>query len=312
VAYMKADKIRNVVVVGSGTMEVGIAQTFAQAGIEVALFGRSEGSLEKVGQRIRDNLDLFVEMEILKKEEGDKVLELIHPTVDMESACRAAQYLTEAVPEVMKVKQHVFKQADRWCPDSTILASCTSTFSIDEIGSVTRRRDRVVGTHWIKPAQIIQLVEIVLGPNTSNETLLITKDLLKRIGKVTASCKENPGHMHNAMQYALSKVALNLFERGIANAEDIDTVAKHGFGLRMTCVGTVERLNLGSLQGFKRNWESINSKTGDLGSFPGFLQRMIDQGRTGLKEYSKDEVRLHTKERDRELIRNLRALGRIK
>lgn len=308
---MKAGEIKSVVVIGNGAMGSGIAQTFAQAGIEVSLVGRSEASLERAFQRIRDNLKLFVEMGILK-EESDKVLELIHPTVDMESACRRAQYLTEAVPEIMEVKQRLFQQVDRWCLESTILASCTSTLSIEEIGSATRRPDRIIGTHWVKPAQIVQLVEIVLSPKTSKRTLSITKDLLERIGKVTATCKENPGHIQNAMQYALSKVAFDLLERGIASAEDIDIVAKHGFGFRMTCVGPIERLNLGSLQGFKHNWESIDGKTGNLGPFPAFLQEMINQGRNALKKYSEKEIRIHTKERDRQLIQNLKALGRIR
>ncbi|MCC6534318.1 MAG: 3-hydroxyacyl-CoA dehydrogenase family protein [Burkholderiales bacterium] len=309
---MNASAIRNVVVVGNGPMGIGIAQTFAQAGIGVSLVGRSESSLKKASQKIRDNLDLFVEMKILAEQDCGRTLQLIRTTVDLESACRGAQYVTEVIPEVMEAKQELFRQIDSWCQEEVILASCTSTLSIEQIGSVTSRPDRVIGTHWVKPAHIIQLVEVVLGPKTSTETASTTRTLLERIGKVTAVCKENPGHIQNAMQYALSKVAFDLLERGIASAEDIDTVAKHGFGFRMACLGPIERLNLGSLEGFKNNWESIDLQNGSLGPFPAFLQEMIDQGRTGLKEYSQEEARFQTKERDRQLIKSLKALARIR
>lgn len=101
------------------------------------------------------------------------------------------------------------------------------------------------------------------------------------------------------------------FERGIASAEDIDKAARHGLDFRMTSLDPIERLNLGPLPGFKLNWESIDAKTGLLGPFPASVQKLIDQGQHGLKKYTDEEVRRQTKERDRELVRSLRALGRI-
>lgn len=308
---MNSEDIHHVAVIGSGTMGAGIALIFSIAGIEVSLFSRSDNTLESARLRIQDNLRLFVDMKILQKDKAEKAFRLIDYTTDMESACRKAQYVTETVPEIIEVKKQIFQQADQWCADNVILASCTSSMSIGEIGSFTQRPDRVIGTHWVKPAHIIQVVEIVLGPQTSQTTWQLTKALLERIGKITATCKDNPGHMHNAMQYALTKVAVDLYERGIASIEDIDTVVKHGFGFRMNLLGPIERYNLGPLHGSKRIWEHIDSQTGSLGPFPKLFQDVIDQGRRGLKDYSEEEVRIYANERDRKLLEYLKALGRI-
>jgi 3-hydroxyacyl-CoA dehydrogenase len=308
---MQNGKVRNVAVVGNEEMGIGIAQTFARGGVDVSLIGRSEANLRRAMQRMKDNLSLFVEMKLLSEEESDRIVARVHPTTDMESACRKAQYLTEAIPEIMEVKQELFRKADKWCPEDTILASCTSTLSVEEIASATGRPDRVVGTHWVKPAHIIELVEMIRSPKTSEKTLSATKSLLESVGKVVVTCRENPGHIHNAMQYALSRVAFDLLDRGIASAEDIDKAARHGLGFRMTSLGPIERLNLGPLPGFKLNWESINEKTGLLGPFPASVQKLIEQGQHGLKRYTDEETRRQTKERDRELVRSLRALGRI-
>jgi len=308
---MQSGKIGTVAVVGNEEMGIGIAQTFARGGVEVWLIGRSEDKLRRAMLRMRDNLGLFIEMGLMTGAESEKLLARVHPTTDMEAACRKVQYLTEAIPEIMAVKQDLFRKADQWCPEGAILASCTSTLSIEEIASATRRPERVVGTHWVKPAHIIELVEMIRSPQTSEETLAATKSLLESVGKVVVTCRENPGHLHNAMQYALSRVAFDLLDRGVATAEDIDKAARHGLGFRMTSLGPIERLNLGPLPGFKLNWESIDAQTGTLGPFPASVQKLIVQGQHGLKRYTDEEVRTQTKERDRELVRSLRALGRI-
>ncbi len=144
---------------------------------------------------MKDNLGLFVEMHLLNEEESDRILARVHPTTDMESACRKALYLTEAIPEIMEVKQELFRKLDKWCPPETILASCTSTLSVEEIASSTGRADRIVGTHWVKPAHIIGLVEMIRIPKTSEETLSDTKSLLESVGKAIVTCRENPAHI---------------------------------------------------------------------------------------------------------------------
>ena len=308
---MQTGKVKNVAVIGNEEMGIGIAQTFARGGLEVSLVGRDDARLRRAMQRMKDNLGLFIEMQLLSEEESAGILARVHPTTDMEAACHKAQYLTEAIPEIMEVKQALFRKVDQWCPEDAILASCTSTLSIEEIASATGRPDRVVGTHWVKPAHIIELVEMIRSPKTSEETLSATRSLLESVGKAVVTCRENPGHIHNAMQYALSRVAFDLLERGIASAEDIDKAARHGLGFRMTSLGPIERLNLGPLQGFKLNWESIDAKTGLLGPFPASVQKLIDQGQRGLKRYTDDEMRRQTKERDRELVKSLKSLGRI-
>jgi 3-hydroxybutyryl-CoA dehydrogenase len=314
---MKASEIKNVAVVGYGVMGSGIAQVFAQEGLQVSLVYRNDRKLEKALQQIRDNLELFVEMGILKKDEPDKVLGFIHPTKDMEAACCQCNYMTEAVPEVMETKQEILHQAEKWCPENAILAANTSSLSIEQIASATKRPELVVGTHWVMPAHIMQLVEVVRGPKTSSETISITRDLMERIGKVPVVCKDSPGFLNNAMQFGLYKVAMDLHEKGIATAEDIDRAVNHGFGFRLATLGPFRFLDFGGLDPFKAVWEYIESKTENLGPFPEFLRKLVEKGHLGFKtgkgiyEYSEDEIRNLTRERNQMLIQQLKTLGRI-
>ncbi len=314
---METAGIKNVVLLGNGIMSQGMAQVFAQAGMEVSLVGRRDDSLQTAMQKIADNLDLFVEMNILSKAESEKAIRRIHPTKDVESACRNAHYLTEALPEEMTLKQRFFRQADKWCPENVILSSCTSSLSIEQIASVTNRPEKVLGNHWVNPAQIMQLVEVVRGPQTSDETVNFSINLLKQIGKVPAICKDSPAFLNNAMQFAFWKVALELYEKGIATAEDIEKAVNYGFGFRLSTVGPFRMLDMGGLDPFKAIWEYIDSKTGNLGPFPRFLQNLIDEGHLGFKtgkgfyEYSEDEIKNLTRSINRALIKQMKALERI-
>ena len=180
---MQAKGIQIVTLVGCGTMGPGIAQTFARAGLEVFLVDLSQKILEKGLQQIRENLDVFIELEVFSKNERNSILRRIHPTTDMESACRRADYFMEAIQEQLELKQKVHQQADTWCAAEVILSTNASNMKIEQIAAATKRPDRVVGTHWVNPPHIMQLVEIVKAPSTSQETVDTVRKLLEEIGK---------------------------------------------------------------------------------------------------------------------------------
>jgi len=315
---MDPKDIKRVVIVGSGTMGPGIAQTFARAGISVFLVDISREILERGMQKIQNQLDVFAELQVIKPQEKDSILFRIHPTTDLESACRQADYFMEAVPEVLEIKQRVFQQADQWCPPQTILASNASNMRVAPLASVTRRPDRVVVTHWVNPPHIMPLVEIARGDSTADETVETVRHLLSYINKAPIVCKDTISYLNNAMQTALTKVALDLWEKGVAAPEDIDRAVNTGFGFRLPIVGPLAFLDMAGLDNVRDGWGYINKMTGgSLGPFPLHLQKLVAQGEWGVKTgkgiypYSEREVQDLVKERERQLILMLKALGRM-
>jgi len=315
---MELDKIQKVVVVGSGTMGPGIAQTFARAGLDVFLVDLNNKILERGLQQIRENLSLFLEMGIILPSENESILKRVHITTDMESACREADYFMEAVPEVRELKQKVHSQADNWCRPEVILATNASNMKIDQLASATGRPDRVVGNHWVNPPHIMQLVEIVKGSETSDETIKTSRALLESIGKAPIVCKDTLSYLNNDMQFGLRQKALDLWQNGIATPEDIDQAVNCGFGFRLPLVGPLAFLDMAGLDNVKCNWEYMNSMTGgSWGPLPEAIQKCIDAGNLGLKtgkgiyDYSGMNVKELTKDRNRQLILMLKVLGRI-
>jgi len=315
---MDARSIRNVVVVGSGTMGPGIALTFARAGLNVFLVDLRREILEKGLEKIRSYLEVFAELSVIRKEDPDAILSRIQTTTDLEEACGKADYFMEAVPEVLEVKQDVFRQADRWCPKGTILASNASNMRVAPIALVTGRPERVLVTHWVNPPHIIQLVEIAVGTSTSDDTVQTVREFLTRAGKAPIVCKDTLSYLNNAMQVALTKAALELWERGVASPEDIDRAVNMGFGFRLPIVGPLAFLDMAGLDNVRDGWAYLNQMTGGkFGSLPEAVKRLVDQGHWGLKtgkgiyNYSEEEIQDLAKEREKRLILQLKTLGRI-
>jgi len=314
---MNPADIKKVAVIGSGTMGPGIAQTFARAGREVFLVDLNEDILQRGLKDISNNLDVFVNMDIIKEHEKETILSRIHPSTDMERACRQVDYFMEVVPEIQELKQKIHRQADEWCPPHTILTSNASNMKIEKLASATRRPDRVIGTHWVNPPHIMQLVEVVKAESTSPETVETVKRFLESIGKAPVVCKDTTSYLNNYMQSALGKAAQELLEKGVATPEDIDRAVNTGFGFRLPIVGPLAFLDMAGLDNVKHNWEYLNQVSGGArGPLPKFMQDLVDKGHLGIKsgrgvyEYTRD-VQTITEERNRQLILMLKALGRI-
>jgi 3-hydroxyacyl-CoA dehydrogenase len=315
---MDSKSIQNVVVAGSGTMGPGIAMTFARAGLSVSLVDIRKGILEKGWEKIRSYLDLFAELGVIQQEDKEPILSRVRTSTDLEKACKQADYFMEAVPEILEVKQEVFRLADRWCPQGTILTSNASNMKVEPIASVTGRPERVVVTHWVNPPHIMQLVEIARGPSTTEETIQTVRGFLTRVGKAPIVCQDTLSYLNNAMQGALTKVALELWEKGIASPEDIDRAVNTGFGFRLPIVGPLAFLDMAGLDNVRDGWEYLNRMTGGgFGPLPQAVQKLVEQGHWGLKtgkgiyNYSEKEVLELAKEREKKLILQLKALGRI-
>jgi 3-hydroxybutyryl-CoA dehydrogenase len=309
--------IKRVTLIGSGTMGPGIAQTFAKAGLEVFLVDVKQEVLDRGMERVRDNLDVFIELEVIKPGDKEAILRRIHPTTDMEFACRQADYFMEAVQEILERKQQVHRQADQWCRPEVIFTTNASNMRMDPIASVTKRPDRFVGTHWVNPPHIMQLVEVVRGASASEEAVQTVYQFLMRVGKAPVICKDTLSYINNYIQGALGRAALELLEQGVATAEDIDRAVNTGFGFRLPVVGPLAFFDMAGLDNVRDSWEYINRMSGKLGALPHFILDLVAQGHWGLKtgrgiySYSEQEIRELANQRNRELIRMLKALQRI-
>lgn len=240
--------IQRVAVIGAGMMGHGIGQIFAQAGFHVALFDSVEKVLQTAVPRIRKSLDVFAESGLIKKKDTKDILSRISLSRNLGEAVKNADYVTEAIIEDMGKKQDLFEILDNLCPPSTILASNTSAIMIKDLSTKVVHKERVIGTHFWNPPQLVPLVEVIRGDATAPEVMEATVRLMKRIGKEPARVNQDvPGFVGNRLQHALWREAVSIVEQGIAEPEDVDRVVKMGFGLRLPTVGPLETADLAGL-----------------------------------------------------------------
>ena len=230
---MQASDIRRIAVVGAGLMGHGIAQDFAARGYAVHLYARSQERLDQALQNIQSGLALLQRLGQLSPEQAASTLPRIRTGTVLDEVVADADLVIEAVSENLSLKQEFFRTLDGVCPPHTILASTTSTLLPSALAGATQRPDRVLVTHYFNPPALVPLVEVVRGPETSDEVVSTVRDLLLQIGKRPAVIqKELIGFIGNRLQAALAREALSLVDRGVATPEDIDTVVKYSFGRR--------------------------------------------------------------------------------
>lgn len=211
-------------VLGSGTMGTGIAQSFAQAGIEVLMRERTPGKGMKI---ILNDLNKLVQKGKMSEEQRDNITSNIKSTQNLEDA-KDVDLIIEAAVETMDLKKQLFSDLDKICKPEAILATNTSSLSITEIASVTSRPDKVIGMHFFNPVPVMKLVEIIKGISTSDETKDMVIELTKRIGKNPIEVVEGPGFVVNRILVPMINEAVGILADGIAKAEDIDDAMKLG------------------------------------------------------------------------------------
>ena len=237
--------IKNIAVVGAGLMGHGIAQLFAVNGYDVAMMDLKEEFLSLGLKKIQSNLSSMAQHGIGSQDDIKSALSRIKTTLSLKEAVSGAQFIVEAVTEKLGLKQKIFYDLDSLCPPYTILATNTSVISITEISKEARYKNRILGTHFWNPPYLIPLVEVVRGEETSSETVDVTFDLLKRVGKHPVKVnKDVPGFVGNRLQHALWREAVSIVEHGIADAATVDECIKFGFGLRLPVLGPLENADM--------------------------------------------------------------------
>jgi len=220
--------MKNIAVIGAGTMGNGIAHTFAQSGFKVQLIDISETSLKKGIETISKNLDRMVAKEKITEVDKNNTLANITTFTNIAEGVEYAELVVEAATENIDLKLNIFKQLDEACPSNTILATNTSSISITQIAAVTSRPDKVIGMHFMNPVPIMKLVEIIRGYNTSNEVTNTIMELSKTLGKVPVEVNDYPGFVANRILMPMLNESIETLYNGVAGVAEIDTVMKLG------------------------------------------------------------------------------------
>lgn len=220
--------MKNVAVIGAGTMGNGIAHTFAQNGYKVQLIDISEESLKKGMSTIEKNLDRMLSKEKISEEDKKETLGNITTYTSLEDGTEYASLVVEAATENLNLKLKIFKQLDEICPEDTILATNTSSISITQIAAATNRPKQVIGMHFMNPVPIMQLVEVIRGYNTSDEVTDIISDLCEKLGKIPVEVNDYPGFVSNRILMPMLNESIETLYNSVAGVEEIDTVMKLG------------------------------------------------------------------------------------
>lgn len=234
-------EIKTVAIIGAGTMGSSISTVFLKCHICVNLIDISESMLENAKQKIK----FYLESNLINSGEVYNCLKTFR---DMENGVAGADFVIEAVPENLSLKQEVFKKLDNMCPATVILATNTSGLPITSIADLTKHKERVIGTHFFTPAETMPLVEVIKSDYTSQNVADITYNFLKSVKKKPLMVnKDIPGFVVNRMQHALVREAISLVQNGIASVEEVDMAVKYIFGVRFPSTGILEQRDLSGL-----------------------------------------------------------------
>jgi 3-hydroxybutyryl-CoA dehydrogenase len=271
-------------VVGTGMMGPGIALTLALGGIRVTLLSRTaEGAAQGV-EKARSQGGVLAGNGLAGEAEVARALQLLHGSADFDRSIARAGLVVESGPEDLPWKQALFARMEALTRADAVLASNTSGLSITAIAGRCAKPERVLTTHFWNPPHLMPLVEIVQGEKTSPEVVREVRELLAGCGKTPVVVrKDRPGQLGNRLQMALVREAANIVAEGIADAEDVDTVAKNGFGLRMPAYGILEHMDVVGLDLGLSVVEYVAQDLYNEPRAPEYYRELVRQGHLGAK-----------------------------
>jgi 3-hydroxybutyryl-CoA dehydrogenase len=277
--------IKRVVVIGTGLMGPGIAQSFAAAGRQVSIFGRTQQSVDRGLTLLESNLCAMERAEMLDAEDVARIRAAVSGTTDLESAAARADLVVESVLEELQLKRSIFTLLDRICPEHTLICTNTSGLPVTEVSAEMSRPERAATTHFWNPPHLMPLVEIVKGDRTSLETVELLRALLLDVGKRPVVVRKDvPGQLGNRIFHAIKREAMYIVQEGIATAEEVDLAIKMGFGLRLPAHGPLEHTDLNGLDASLRTESYLfKSICSDDEPLP-ILKEKVANGERGLKD----------------------------
>jgi 3-hydroxybutyryl-CoA dehydrogenase len=311
---MSKTRLRTAAVIGTGMMGPGIAATLALGGVRATIVSRTGESATQGLTAARAQLRVLAENGLAEMLQVRDAVDRITASSAFDRTVENVELVIESAPESMELKQKMFAHMDAICDKTTVLASNTSGLSITAIASRCRHPERVLTTHFWNPPHLMPLVEIVLGEKTSQPIAQAVRELLSACGKVPVVVKKDrPGQLGNRLQMALVREAAHIVAEGIADAEDVDLVAKNGFGLRMPAYGIFEHQDAVGLDMGLSILDYVAKDLYNEPKAPDLYRAKVTSGELGAKsgkgfyDWSKKSIEDVKTRRDRFVIDVLRA-----
>lgn len=304
-----------IAVLGAGTMGQCIAQFFAMNGHLVSLYNRTPANLEKALVQIKNNLGTLVQLGQIPPEAVSHTMESIYGTSDLKEAVAEADIVIENLAEREDVKKMIFSQLDEYCGSDTILSSDTSTMNIFEFLEISHP-ERLIITHFFNPAHVMPLVEVVRGPETSDQVTLAVKKLLEGDGKTVAVLnKAIPGFILNRITLAVFREASYIAENGWASPEDIDKAVVSTFGPRYTFEGPFGLSDFAGVDVYERLATLLPPVLCSDTECPQMVKDMVAAGKLGVKSGEgfyryRDEAKVR-RDRDMRIVKTIQAVRRV-
>lgn len=310
---MKFEDVKNIAVLGSGTMGHGIAQRYAMGGYQVNMYDIADKPLENAMEMIKKNFNTMVEGGMVREEEVGSALLRIHCTTELKSAVSDVQLVQETVPEKPEIKKAIYEEIDGYLPMDVVIVSNTSALD-PFILMPERRLPNFCTAHWFAPPHILPLVECAMGEKTEEHTIELVMDVLENCGKEAVRLEKFiPGHLISRIMIALNDEIFSLIDNGIATPEMIDKAAKASFFPRGMVVGLVQRYDFTGLDISCNNILNAKAIPAAHNPHPAQLFDHFDKGELGVKtgkgffDYSGRDQKEVLAERDRRLIEVVNA-----
>ena len=306
-------KNKRAVIAGAGTMGVSIAQVYALGGWDTVLYNRSESGLERAEKMIGLNQSALISQGIISPAQSEEMKSRLLMATD-KGCCGQGEIVVECIAEDMGMKQDFWREASRLAPEEALLATNSSGLKISEIAKAVHLPRRFMGQHWLNPAHLLPLCELVVGEETGGETVEKMRELILALGKRPVVVKDINGFIVNRLQFALLREALYIVESGAAGYEDVDQALKGGLGLRYAALGAFAVADLGGLDVFKSISDYLNPQLCGDRETGRALKELVEQGRLGVKsgagfyDYPGDGAEKAIEERDRLYIKLAKAL----
>lgn len=270
-------------VVGSGYMGGGIAQVLALNGYEVQLSDVNQETAERAKYRLDEEARRFESNGLLPSGSAATIEANLKSALSIERAVQDADYITEAVPEVLELKGEVLKRISEACHPSSIIGSNTSAIPISHLANFVSNAERFLGVHWMNPAPFVPGVEIIPGPNTASQTINALETLIRSLGKSPARVSDTPGFVANRLQFALYREALLIAQEEVATPEQVDAVVRNSFGFRLALFGPFAIGDMAGLDVYAGAFNTLEEAYGERFKAPEMLIESVRHGNIGIK-----------------------------
>jgi len=309
---MDTNTSSNILVIGAGTMGHGIAQQAAMHGFSVAVVDHNESVLGKAGLMVKDHLEYMRAKGLLNAQDLEKTLARMRCSTDLAAEAAQADFVFEAVFEDLDVKRALFAKLGEFTRSDVVLSSNTSSFDIGKLCEVTRNPARVIGAHWFHPPQATPCIELIMAPQTSEQTLQKAQAMAVALGKYPTRCTNAPGFVANRIQFAMAAEAFKIVEEGLATPEEVDRIVKSSFGFRLGAFGPFEIADQAGIDVYLAIFEYLHAHLKHAQFAPPTLLRtLMEEKRLGIKvrkgfyDYSGDKANALRRVRDERLFDRL-------